>query len=306
MKPFCIFGIGAIGGLLGLFLARAGLPVFAVVRREEQAEELNRHGMKVSGLLEGSYKLLASTRPPPEGCRYSLIVTKAYDAPLAISFAAPLSETLVTFSNGVIALERALEAKAATVGGIVEYGAVRRGDTHVEVRGMGRLVLGRARGSAADPAPIAEALRRGGAAVEVVDQIERWIWLKLAANAVINPITALLRSENGVVLEQSLRPLVECLSEEVRRAAEASGIELPEDPLEYTLRIAERTRRNRSSMLEDLESGRRTEVEEINGHVVSVAAKFGLDARCNRTLLALLRSLEYHKASRLYSSGSQR
>ncbi|MCS7106844.1 MAG: 2-dehydropantoate 2-reductase [Acidilobaceae archaeon] len=304
MRPICIFGMGSIGGLIGLFLARAGLSVFGVVRREEQAERLSREGMKVSGLLEGSYELQADTRPPPEGCAYSLITTKAYDAPLAIASAAPVSSTLVTFSNGLLAFERALEVKRATVGGIVEYGVVRRGDNHVEVRGVGRLLLGRARSSTVDPAPFAEVLRRGGAIVEVVDRIESWLWLKLAANAIINPITALVSSENYVVLEPMLRPLVECVAEEVRMVAQASGVELPEDPVEYTLRIAERTRNNRSSMLQDLESGRRTEIEEINGYVVQVASRLGVEARCNRTLLMLLKAVEYYKASRRRSGGS--
>ncbi|MCX8196344.1 MAG: 2-dehydropantoate 2-reductase [Acidilobaceae archaeon] len=294
-RRFCIFGLGAVGGLLGLFLWRAGEKAYAVVRRREHAERLVEEGMRVSGLIEGHYFPEAGTSPPEEGCLYSLIATKAYDAKAAIAAALPRSEFIATFSNGLVAMEEALSVGARAVGGIVEYGAVRRGDSHVEVRGLGRIVIG---SLGADPRPLAEALRRGGAVVEEVSDVIAWAWLKLAANATINPITALLEAENGVVLEPSLRPLVECAAREVGMIASALGLLLPEDPVSYVLRVAEATRNNTSSMLADIQQGRRTEVEELSGYVLRTASRLGLRTDCNAALYYLVKAKETLKGSR--------
>lgn len=288
----CVHGLGAVGGMIGLFVSRAmGERVFARVRRREQAEKLSK-GFRVRGAIEGSYDVVASLEPPSQRCDYTLVATKAYDAPMAIEEASSYSDTIVALSNGFGAVERAIERGIRVIAGIVEYGVVRLSDSEVEVRSIGRIVLGAPPHSAADPLPLAEALRRGGAIVEMVENIEGWRWLKGIANSAINPVTAILRAENGVILSDEILPLVRCVVEEGAAVARAIGVDLPVDPFEYVLELARRTARNRSSMLQDIEACRKTEVEEINGYIARMAESLGIEARCTSTLRHLVKQLE--------------
>jgi len=289
----CILGLGAIGGLLGFFIARGGgEPVVAFVRRESQAKLVSVRGFSVRGLLEGHYRVTPYTEVKLELCDYIIVSTKAYDAVKAVESLSGFKGFVVTVSNGFGALERALELGLRVAGGVVDYGVVRVSDCEVEVRGLGSITIGPPRGFKVDVGPLVDILEAGGASVRVVDDIEPWRWLKAAANAVINPITALTRMPNGVILEERLRPLVEGVVREVETVASKLGVRMPVDPLSYVLSVAERTRFNKSSMLADVEACRRTEVEEINGYIAEVAERLGLDVPYLKTLYLLVKIVE--------------
>ncbi|WP_367834234.1 ketopantoate reductase family protein [Vulcanisaeta sp. JCM 16159] len=91
----------------------------------------------------------------------------------------------------------------------------------------------------------------------------------MLVNAAINPVTAILRARNGVILEDSnARALAEAVVREGVEVVNRLDIRLPSDPLVETLRVAETTRDNKSSMLQDVLNRRRTEVDYINGAIV--------------------------------------
>jgi len=289
----CIVGLGAIGGLIGLFVARGvGEPVTVFVRRASQADLVSREGFHVRGLVEGFYRVEAYTTLRPELCDYIVISTKAFDAVSVVEALRGYGGVILVVSNGFGAVERALALGLRVAAGVVDYGVVRLSDNTVEVRGLGSITLGPPRGSPVDVRPLAGILEAGGCSVRVVDDIEPWRWLKAAVNATINPITALTRMPNGVVLNEALRPLVEGVVREVEGVALRLGVRMPLDPLGYVLDVALRTRLNRSSMLVDVENCRRTEVEEINGYIVRVAGSLGLEAPYTRALYHLVKAIE--------------
>ncbi len=99
----------------------------------------------------------------------------------------------------------------------------------------------------------------------------------MIVNAAINPITAILRARNGVILEDpNARALAEAVVREGVDVVNRLGIRLPSDPLAETLRVAEATRDNQSSMLQDVLNRRRTEVDYINGAIVTRGGRGGL------------------------------
>ncbi|MEM0490933.1 MAG: 2-dehydropantoate 2-reductase [Acidilobaceae archaeon] len=297
MTRVCIKGMGAVGSLLGLFIARASRePVVAIVRRIDHARLLNNEGVRVRGLLEDTYSVRATISHPDTRCDYTIIATKAYDARGAIRESLAYSNTIVPVSNGFGALEEALNNTLNVIGGLVDYGVTRISDNIIEVRGLGKIILGLPRGSRASIKPLADILEKGGANVKIVEDIEPWRWLKAAANAVINPITALTGRENGVVLEDLVKPIVEGIVDEVSRVAQRIGVNMPEDPLAYIYSVAEKTRNNKSSMLVDIEACRRTEIEEINGYIAKLSSIVGVDAKYNRILYTLVKILESNKS----------
>jgi 2-dehydropantoate 2-reductase len=118
-------------------------------------------------------------------------------------------------------------------------------------------------------------------------------WNKLFANSVINPITALTRRENGIVLSRSLKGTVKNIVDECVLVARKEGINAEsEKVLETIFSVAEKTSANTSSMLQDVLRGRRTEIDSINGYVVRLAKKHGIRADVNEALFSLVKTLE--------------
>jgi len=130
---------------------------------------------------------------------------------------------------------------------------------------------------------------RGGCDFRVVSNIDFYRWLKLSLNAVVNPLTALARAQNRVVLSSAGRELARAILEEVVEAAKRSGVELNLEKLyEIVMRNIASVADNFSSMAQDVMSGRRTEIEYINGYVASILGYRGV----NWVLTKLIKMIE--------------
>lgn len=110
------------------------------------------------------------------------------------------------------------------------------------------------------------------------DRIGERLWLKLAVNAVINPITAVQGLPNGALATDEWKPEVDHLCKEILAIASAHGQWLPADLGSRIQAIAQATARNHSSMRVDLEAGRGTEIEFINGYLVRLALEANVKA----------------------------
>lgn len=118
-------------------------------------------------------------------------------------------------------------------------------------------------------------------------------WNKLFANAVINPITAITREKNGIVLSKHLEGTVERIIDECIAVAEKEGLNLDKsEVLKFVYSVASKTSMNTSSMLQDVLKGRKTEIDSINGYVIRIAKKHAISVPVNETLYALVKSLE--------------
>ena len=119
-------------------------------------------------------------------------------------------------------------------------------------------------------AELAKVFAESGLPATSVSDIEYWIWRKLAINAAINGMTALGGFQNGMIAsDATLLDAAEVVAEEVASVARGKGIELG-GMRRAILETAEATANNRSSMLQDLEARRRTEVHAIHGAVLAV------------------------------------
>ncbi len=118
--------------------------------------------------------------------------------------------------------------------------------------------------------------------------------MKLLVNCGINPLTAVSGVPNGALLEiRELKRTMERAVLEAATVAAAEGIEVaPDEAVAQTAEVARRTAKNRSSMLTDVEHGRRTEIDAITGYVVARAKAHGLEVPVSETLMSLVRGLE--------------
>lgn len=148
---------------------------------------------------------------------------------------------------------------------------------------------------------VSAVLNAAGIETSVVDDLESRIWGKLLVSAGINPLTALLRVHNGVlVAEDGGRGLLELVVNEVVTVARARGVTLPyEAPVEHVLNVARATGAHRSSMLVDVLQGTPTEVDTINGAVVREGERVGVPTPINSVLVALVKALENTRHERI-------
>ncbi len=145
---------------------------------------------------------------------------------------------------------------------------------------------------------LAKALAAGGMTVTIVPDPWPAVWRKVATNAAVNPTTALLGCTNAELLaDAGAARVADGLAREVARVASASGAATSEDEATRWWReMAALTGSNRSSMLQDVEAGRVTEVDAICGAVFREGARRGIDASLNQAMTVLVSSLAPQRA----------
>ena len=123
--------------------------------------------------------------------------------------------------------------------------------------------------------------------------IDALVWGKLAVNCSANPLTALEGCRNGELLaDPDGRARLRATAREVGDVAAALGIALAEDPADAAVRACEATSGNRSSMLQDVTRGARTEIDALNGAVAAAARRLGVAAPIVEALWRRVRALE--------------
>jgi len=125
--------------------------------------------------------------------------------------------------------------------------------------------------------------------------VEELLWKKLAANCVINPLTALFQCTNGeLLLEPSFPELQQELISEVARVAQASFRDdtLDEDSLRrFVVQVIDDTKENKSSMLQDVLHQKRTEIDHLNGYIVRKGRSLGIECPANEDLVSRIKEL---------------
>lgn len=237
----------------------------------------------------------------------ALVAVKSYQtAEIAPQVAAVLAADglAVTLQNGL----GNLELLQTALGKRISQGATALGSTmlapgRVRFTGLGKTTFAR---PPEQPRPnpyllaLASLMERAGLPVAFNADLTGLVWGKLIVNCAINPLTALLNSTNGGLLENpASRELLDAVATETAGIARAAGIVLhyPYDQAAVQARrVAEITYANISSMLADVRRGSPTEIEAINGAVVRIAEKIGAAAPLNRTLYLLVKALEAGKS----------
>ena len=139
----------------------------------------------------------------------------------------------------------------------------------------------------------AERLSNHGLPVSVGAELGSLVWGKLVVSCSLNPVTALLRCRNGAAVELAgAQRILEQAAQEVVEVARQSGVKLAPGATSRVFEVARRTAANHSSMLQDLEAKRRTELEALNGAICREGARLGVETPVNRVLYALISAAE--------------
>lgn len=282
-----IMGAGALGSLFGALLLKSGFDV-VFVARGEQLKALKTRGLRVSGLIDEKFDVNAVGEPVDSDLVF--LTVKAYDTEkAALQLRNVEFRAICSLQNGVGNEEILAQYFDNVVGGVTTYGANLKEYGHVVYAGEGTTLLGDFKGEGAEE--FERVLKKAGISVQVVEDIERRIWEKACINAVINPVTAICRVRNGKIVEiPELWDVARKIADECREVVRKMGYDIDVERLARD--VAVRTAMNRSSMLQDIEKGRRTEIEFINGAFVRKAMEFGLNVPYNEIMVKLVRGIE--------------
>jgi 2-dehydropantoate 2-reductase len=300
-----VVGAGAMGSLFGSLLAEAGHEVWLCDIREDHIQAVNQDGLMVEYEAKTrKVRLNATTNPDKIGrCELVLIFVKSTQTEAAAKTASQLSGHngfVMTLQNGMGNADTiATYVKSNRVlAGTTSHGATLLGAGNIRHAGKGPTIIGIWGG--ADPEfkiarRTAALFTQAGIETTAVEDVRAVIWDKLLVNVGINAITALTGIKNGQILDLESTRELSCLAvEEAAAVARAQGIEIGEDPMSHVFQVAVATAPNRSSMGQDVDHRRPTEIGSINGFVVREAGRMGLAAPVNQTLTALVETIEAH------------
>jgi 2-dehydropantoate 2-reductase len=309
-----IIGIGAMGCLFGAYLSQEA-NVTLLGHWPEQVAALRRSGLRLIGPTgqESHYPLNVVTAPdqaPPADL--VLVLVKSYQTDQAaqetVQLLAP-EGVVLTLQNGLGNVEKltaVLNHHRVTLG-ITAQGATLLQPGSVRHAGHGPTYLAQTEATAVPLQQLAYLLQRAGLETHLVADTNGLVWGKLAINAAINPLSALLNVPNGFLAENpTARKFMFAAAREAAAVTQALGISLPySDAAQRALDVAQATAGNYSSMCQDVRRGRLTEIEAICGPIVQQGQRLGVPTPVNRRLLDLIRGIQHSVSSVQYSGGRE-
>jgi 2-dehydropantoate 2-reductase len=300
-----VVGAGAMGSLFGALLAEAGQEVWLFDVWVEHVHAVNQAGLQIE--REGStrtVRLNATTEPGDIGGAGLVIIfvksTQTRSAAETAGRIAGPDGTVMTLQNGMGNADSIAEVIAPDriLAGTTSHGATMLGAGRIRHAGIGATTIGS--WSAAEPgqkraAEFADFFNRAGIETQAVSDVRSVIWSKLLVNIGINAVTALSGIKNGQLLDLAItRELSRAAVEEAMAVARAQQVAVKKDAVDIVFKVAEATAANRSSMGQDVDNQRQTEIAAINGFIVQEAKRLGLEAPVNFTLTALIETLQAH------------
>jgi 2-dehydropantoate 2-reductase len=268
----------------------------------EQIETVRRNGLTISypdGRQTHHTLPITSNLAEVPAADLALILVKSHQAARAARQAAQVLKPdglALTLQNGLGNLEILAEAVGPQRAGlgITAQGATMLAPGQLYHAGQGPTHLAQIPAQAERLAQVAALFTAAGLETTVVDNADSLVWGKLAINAGINPLTALLEVPNGALAEdERLRQMMAAAASEVAQVAAAQGIRLPyADAARRVAEVSQATASNRSSMLQDVSRAAPTEIEAISGAVVRFGRRLNIPTPVNEFLLRMVKAKE--------------
>lgn len=304
-----VAGAGAVGSVVGGLLAARGHDVL-LVGRDPHMAAIARDGLHVTGLFgdrtsrPGTALDLASADEPADVVLVSVKSHGTADVARVLAAWRNAAPLVVSLQNGLGNVETLADALGASrvLGARVIFGALvpAPGRAHVTVNAR-PVAIGPLRADAALRARadrIAALLADAAIPAEALDSVEALLWEKALYNCGLNPLGALHGLTYGeVVASPELRPVLDAAIDEGFAVARACGIALPWPDAAgfrsyFHATLVPPTAAHRSSMRQDLEAGRRTEVDAIGGAIVRAGERTGIPTPVNARLVAAIHAAE--------------
>ncbi len=303
-RKFAVIGAGPVGCIVSAFLSKGGYEVTLCDVIESLVTPALKRGIIIEGAENLTQKVaktctnidtLADDKPD-----VIIITVKANVLPLiASAIEGFLTEDMVVISwqNGIdteLELAKTL-GKGPVMRAVVNYGCGLKGPAHVAMPFHHPPHFIQEMDPASGPAAeaVAQALTKSKLTTQHTDKIISMVWRKGVLNACMNPVCAV----TGLTMYQAMNDpivfgIVDALVKECIKVARANEIDLGWDFYPNAIEYMGNAGNHKPSMLMDIENGRRTEIDYINGKFVAYGKQAGIETPFNNTLLSLVKGLE--------------
>ncbi|SNY55671.1 ketopantoate reductase [Arsukibacterium tuosuense] len=287
-----IVGRGAIGLLAGARLQLAGYTVTLWLRQPEKLL------LTFTDLKQHNQQLLLLPQQTDIPVRHLLVPVKANDVENAVAQLLPYladNAQLIISHNGIIPFQPLLD-KLKPEQGLwflsTSQAAYKPTPAQVIHSGAGVSFLAKLTAASRDDDNIVAAMTAALGPLSLVADIYPVLWQKLAINVAINPLSAIENCQNGQLAAPRYQPQIEALVREVCLVATASGHPMDvASSLAKVYQVITATANNFSSMQQDVQAGRQTEIDAICGYVCQQAAQLHITVPANQQMLLQIKAL---------------
>lgn len=292
-----LIGLGAVGANYGSFLYKMDNHCIKIILDENRLAGY-RQGIIVNG-EKYDFDLTVPKLGDPKA-EFIIVAVKGHHLQNAIQSITPLvgeKTIILTLLNGITSEDDLAVAfgKDKVLHGFCVSTDATRENNEINFKNSGTIVFGEyfpeATGKAA---PVADLFNRAGISYTIPDDIRREMWWKFMLNVGINPASAILKATYGVFATiPEAQELIRSACREVLPLAEKEGINLSEADIADYLEIFKKiSPEGKTSMFQDVESGRKTEIESFSLAVMNLGKKHCVSTPVNETLYHMIRVLE--------------
>jgi 2-dehydropantoate 2-reductase len=287
-----VLGAGAIGSVYAAKLS-AHHPV-TVIGRPDHVAAIARDGLRVIGRESFTARVRAAVDLSELPDRtLVLLTTKVNDnrrAAAALATVVQPDTIVLCVQNGLggeTVVKDGIAGRCLVLRAITQFGAIFSEPGVVDLKVSGHTLIEAGSHSQA----VADLFTASGLDGRVSPHINTEIWRKLIFNCVINPITSIVGSEVGGIADSRLDPLKRLVIDECLQVAATDGVSFHDD---FVRAIGDTfgASRNIASMRQDLQRGRPTEIDFMNGAVVALGQRHGIDCPVNAALTAIIKAME--------------
>jgi 2-dehydropantoate 2-reductase len=301
---FGVIGVGPVGSIMAVHLARAGYQVTLVDILKPHMDEIKRKGLLITGVREikASFKNICYNIDEMKGEEVDVVFISVKASvlsqvlPLLKKVAEPRT-TVISLQNGLdneeyiaefFGKENTLRIVVNYAGNLIDNGKVRMSffnppnyigmiDTRAEEKAKA----------------LAEIITKAGLETRFTKDIKKYEWEKIILNAALSPVCALTRRTMKQMMEfKETRWLAEAILREGIEVAEANGIRFTPGFLEFCLSYLDKAGHHRTSMHVDIEKRNPTEIDFINNKIVKYGRDKGIPTPYNSTIVSLIKGAE--------------
>lgn len=294
MMKISVIGSGAMGCLFGSLLSVKN-DVVIIGRNKNTVDFINNHGITINS-SEKFYPKAALNGSYYEKSDLAVIMVKSYDTVKALENNKKLienSQYILTLQNGLGNSENILEfaERDKIFIGTTEHNSSVEKTGYICHGGNGATIIGGLSGSAEK---IADVFSECGISAKASNDVFRVIWKKLLLNAAVNAVTAVLGIPTGfIVKNNNVLEICQNLVSESVKTAESCNLSFSSDEIMQSVRnLSLRQPHAFTSMYSDITNNRKTEIDSINGAIVSIAEKNNISVPFNRMITDMIHALE--------------
>ena len=299
-----IIGTGAMGSIYASFLAQNNNEVIAIDLWEEHVNAINNNGLRVSGFSgDKTVKNVKASKDinDAKGCDLFVIATKAAGVgPAASKLSSIVSKDsiILTIQNGLGAGERIaafMPSENILLGVAQGFGASMIGPGHAHHNNMSMIRVGEMNGGVTERLEnLVHIWCNAGFNAKSFGDIEQLIWEKFICNVAWSGSCSIFKKTLGQVMEnEDMYSIAKGCALEARRMGDLKKVNFTfDDTVDYITEFGKKLLNSKPSMLQDVEARRFSEIDAINGMVVTLGKENNIETPYNTAVSSIIKAQE--------------